>query len=363
MNPTDRTADHLDELPGPVDSDVGLSTPIAGLGPHGERAAQPAILRLSPDDLERAKAAHFTVGVALHTTSSDWARQQLAGIEATLGTVNAALVAVEDCHFDVDSQSAALARLVERRPDAIISIPIGNAAASAAHRAVMRAGITLVLMDNAPTGLLAGRDYVSVVSADNFGLGEVAARSLARYIPTGGTAGIVAYRLDFFATNERELAFTKWFREHRPDAELVKVDFDDPATAGFEVIDGIASRPEMNGLFVVWDVPAMGVIAALHERGLVLPVMTTDLGNAAAIELARGGMIKGIGAQQPYDQGAAEVIVAVLALLGWEPPPWVALPAVAVTRDNVLQAYRATWHGPPPPELIAARRDPGVGER
>ena len=84
-------------------------------------------------------------------------------------------------------------------------------------------------------------------------------------------------------------AFTKWFREHRPDAELVKVEFDDPATAGFEVIDGIANHPELNGLFVVWDVPAMGVIAALRERGLVLPIMTTILGNAAAIELAGAG--------------------------------------------------------------------------
>lgn len=363
MNPVRRLADRPDKLPDTSASDLELATPIAGLGPHGERAAQPAVLRLSLVDRERAKAAHFTVGVALHTTSSDWARQQLAGIEATLGTVNAALVAVEDCRFDVARQSAALARLVERRPDAIISIPIGNAAASAAHQAVMRAGITLVLMDNAPTGLLAGRDYVSVVSADNFGLGEVAARSLASYIPPGGTAAIVAYRLDFFATNERELAFSKWFREHRPDAKLAKVEFSDPATAGVEVIDSIASRPEVDGLFVVWDVPAMSVIAALHERGLTLPIMTTDLGNDAAIELARGGMIKGIGAQQPYDQGAAEVIVAVLALLGWEPPPWVALPAVAVTRDNVLQTYQATWHCPPPPKLIAARRDPGVGER
>lgn len=347
----------------PAHPDVGLSASIAGLGPHGERAAQPGILRLSHEDRERAKAAHFTVGVALHTTSSDWARQQLAGIEATLGTLNAALVAVEDCHFDVDTQSEALARLVERRPDAIISIPIGNTAAAAGHQAVMRAGITLVLMDNAPTGLLSGRDYVSVVSADNFGLGEVAARGLAKYIAPGGTVGIVAYRLDFFATNERELAFTKWFREHRPDASLVKFEFDDPATAGSQVIEGLASHPEVDGLFVVWDVPAMDVVSALRERDKVLAITTTDLGNAAAIELARGGMIKGIGAQQPYDQGAAEVIVAVQALLGWEPPPWVALPAVSVTRDNVLQAYQATWHSPPPPELIAARRDPAVDER
>lgn len=339
-----------------------LSASIIGLGPHGERAAQPSILRLSPDDLTRAKAAHFTVGVALHTITSDWARQQLAGIETTLGTVNAALIAVENCRYSADIQTAALKRLIAREPDAIISIPIGNAAPAGPHLAVTRAGITLVLMDNAPTGMLAGRDYASVVSADNFGLGEVAARGLSPWIPEGGTASVVTFRLDFFATNERELAFRKWFREHRPDVRLHQVEFDDPATAGVEVIDDIADHPEIDGLFVAWDEPAIGVIAAMRERGIDLPITTTDLGNAAAVELARGGMIKGIGAQQPYDQGAAEVIVAILALLGREPPPWVALPATAVTRDNVLQAYQATWHAPPPPDLIAARRDRPISD-
>ena len=83
-----------------------LSASIIGLGPHGERAAQPSILRLGLDDLARAKAAHFTVGVALHTTTSDWSRQQLArGIETTLGTCDAALIAVEDCRFNAEDRN------------------------------------------------------------------------------------------------------------------------------------------------------------------------------------------------------------------------------------------------------------------
>ncbi len=268
--------------------------PIAGLGPHGERGTQPSLLRLGPDDLARAKAAHFTVGVALHTTTSDWGRQQLLGIETALGMVNAALVAVEDCHFDAGEQATALARLIARRPDAIISIPIGNAAAAAAHRAVSESGIKLVLVDNADRACGRSRTTVSVVSADNFGLGEVAARGLARvHFRDRGTICVVAYRLDFFATNQRELAFVKWFREMRPDVQIVKVEFEDPATAGAEVISELVARPAIDGLFVVWDVPAIGVIHALRERVLTLPITTTDLGNAAAIDLAQGGMIQG----------------------------------------------------------------------
>ena len=39
----------------------------------------------------------------------------------------------------------------------------------------MRAGKTLVLLDNAPSGLRPGVDYLAVSSADNFGLGAIAA--------------------------------------------------------------------------------------------------------------------------------------------------------------------------------------------
>ena len=81
---------------------------------------------------------------------------------------------------------------------------------------------------------------------------------------------------------------------------------------------------------------------------------TVDLGNEAAAEIARGGLIKGVGAQMPYDLGVAEATAAIMALVGADTPAWVALPAVPVTRENVLEAYEAVWHRPAPPALQRA---------
>ena len=44
-------------------------------------------------------------------------------------------------------------------------------------------------------------------------------------------------------------------------------------------------------------------------------------------------------------------MAAIMALAGDEPPAWIALPALAVTRDNVIDAYQAVWHEPAPPSL------------
>ena len=330
--------------------------PITGLGPHGERAAPPHQLRLSDTEADLARERRFTVAVVLHTTTSDWSKQQLAGIVTTLDRYSAAVVEVVDCEFDFGLQISALGRLANEAPDAIISIPIGNTAVAGAHRSVSCAGIKLILLDNAPTGLLPGSDYVSVVSADNFGLGQIAAEILSPYVVRGASVGIISYAVDFFVTNEREIAFRKWMEAARPDISIRLARFTDVNLVA-PVVDGIlAADPEIRGLFAVWDAPAMQAVAALRARSKELPIATIDLGNEAAIELAGGGLIKGIGAQQPYDQGTAAAIATLQALVGREPPLWVALPGIAVTRRNVIEAYQIVWHAPAPQILITARQ-------
>src|SRR4051812_2702808 len=101
---------------------------IAGLGPHGERAAGPDQLTLSDAEAAEARGRRFAVAIVLHTTASDWAEQQVAGIVATLGRFSAAVVEVIDCAFGIETQIDALDRLTRDAPDAIISIPIGNTA-------------------------------------------------------------------------------------------------------------------------------------------------------------------------------------------------------------------------------------------
>jgi ribose transport system substrate-binding protein len=87
---------------------------------------------------------------------------------------------------------------------------------------------------------------------------------------------------------------------------------------------------------------------------------TVDLGNEAAIELAGNGLIKGIGAQQPYDLGTAVATATILSLVGHQLPPWIALPGLAVTQGNVVEAYQVVWHSPEPPDLIKARGGRGA---
>ena len=337
--------------------------PIVGLGPHGERAAGPERLALSDVDADLIAERGANVAVVLHTTGSDWAKQQLAGIARELGRYGAAVVDVVDCRFDPDTQNKALERLggvsAKSGPlDAIISIPVGGTSVAEAHRNISRSGTKLILLDNVPSGLLPGKDYASIVSADNFGLGKIAAELLSPHVPHGSTIGLITYAADFFVTNERALAFRTWMDRYRPDAVVKSARFAHIEEAGSAVNSLLTEHPETKGLFVVWDEPAAWAVKAVRERGLEIPMTTVDLGITVAMELAAGGLIKGVAAQQPHDQGVAAADAALLAIAGRQPPPWVALPGLAVTQQSVVQDYQIVWHAPAPPELVRLMQKP-----
>ena len=263
---------------------------------------------------------------------------------------------VIDCAYDAPTQIAAIDRLVREKPDAVISIPFGGRAVSRAFRAVSAEGIKLILLDNAPSGLLPEADYVSVVSSDNFGLGQIAASLLSPHVPSGGSVGIVAYKIDFFATAQREIAFSKWMQRERPDIALTQMKFETPAQSGLVVGPYLDCHPDLDGLFVVWDEPAVESLREISRRPRRPAMTTVDLGKAAADALIRGDIVKGVAAQRPFEQGHAAAIAAVAALTGQPVPPWIVLPGLSVTASNVVDAYRTVGGEPASPALMGRRR-------
>jgi ribose transport system substrate-binding protein len=316
---------------------------LVGLGPHGEVPASIGHLDVSDDVAKQARARHFRVAVVLHTTKSDWAAQQVKGIAETLDHYGASVATIVDCDYRASRQIEELRALIPLRPDAIISIPVDNMLTADAHREIGQAGIKLVLMDNAPAGLHPGTDYVTVVSSDSLGNGQVAAEILSQHVPEGGAIGIVSFGFNFFVTNEREIGFRKWLSEHRSDATFRRVQFIELGAVGGLAMDFLARYPQLDALFVVWDEPAMHIVRALRSAGRRIPMATIDLGNEVAIEVAKGDLVKGVGAQRPYDLGVAEALATILSLTGHEPPPWIALPALAVTKSNLVDAYESVW--------------------
>ena len=322
---------------------------ISGLGPHGESPSPPERVVLLPEDIRRAKERDFRVGIAMHTLEGDWSRLLLNGMIGTFGESGVVVTEIIDCKFSPDRQIEALERLSKQELSVLISLPVANAPVAQAHKDLSANGIELMLLENAPATLIPGKDYGGLISADNFGLGLMAAKSLSEFVVPGAKVGLLGFQADFFATNQRELAFSRWMERNRPDIELVSTRFETVEDAGAVGRQLLLEHSDIAGLFVVWDTPAESVLSELSE--LKIPMTTVDLGKFSAKSLASGGSIVGIAGQHPFKQGVAAARTTISQLLGHKIPEWIAIPGVPINRATVLEQYQSIWRTIAPQDI------------
>jgi ribose transport system substrate-binding protein len=328
---------------------AALQETVLSKGPNGEEPTAPSAVVLSDEELAKIKEMGATAAIVMHYGGNDWSRAQINGLQTQFDAMGIEVIAVTDAGFKPEKQVSDLETIMAQAPDIIVSIPADPTATAAAYRAVAEAGVKLVFMDNVPTGFVAGEDFVSVVSADNYGNGVAAAHLMAKALgPDGGDIGLVYHAADFFVTKQRYDAFKATIASDYPQINIVAEqgiggpDFSGDAEKAAGAM--LTSNQSIKGIWAVWDVPAEGVVAAARAAGRDdLIITTVDLGENVAINMAQGGFIKGLGAQRPYDAGIVEAKLAGYALLGKEAPAFVALPALPVTRDNLLEAWTQVY--------------------
>ena len=327
---------------------------IVGQGPHGEKAASPDELKLTDEEAAKVKAGKFKVGISMQTVNLDWSQLQVQGISETLAKYGVTVTGVASAEYQVDKQIADIENTIQQHPDGIISIPVDFTATAPTYKKIAKAGIKLVLMDSIPTGLKHPEEYATMVSADSQGNGQIAAQILASCMPQGGTIGLVNFGVDYFSTNERTKGVREWMKANRPDIKMKQVDFTDPPKVSQIAGDFLTGNPDVKGLYAVWDQPALDTLSSMRAQGIDIPMTTVDLGLQSAIEIAKGGPLKATGSQRPYDQGVAEAMAMMNALLGKETPGWVGVQSLPVTQSNVLESYKTVFKKDPPAELTDA---------
>ena len=314
-------------------------------GPNGEAATPASEIQLTEEEKEQIREGGYTAAISMHYGGNDWATSQLEGLQATFDDLGIEVVAVTDADFSAEQQVSDIETIMAKDPDIIVSIPT-DATADAFER-VSEAGIKLVFMDNVPEGMTAGEDYVSCVSADNYGNGCIAAELMGEALGGEGQIGMVYYDTVYFVTNQRDQGFKDTMAEKYPDIEIVTEQGFTDENGCSEQGDAILTQyPMIDGIYASWDIPMEGVLSSVRAAGLTgddVKLTTIDLGNNIAKEIAEGTVV-GLGAQLPYDQGVAEATLAAYSLLEKEAPPYVVVDAKRVDRSNVVEAYEDVYH-------------------
>lgn len=336
-----------------------LQNTVLSKGPNGEAATPVSEIKLTTEEINQIKAKNATAAILMHYGGNDWAVAQIAGLKQQFGKMGINVIATTDANFKPETQVANIETVMAQKPDIIVSLPTDPSATADAFKQAEAQGTKLVFMDNVPQGFKPGTDYVSVVSADNYGNGVVSAHLLAQQLGGQGKIGAIYHAADFFVTQQRYDAFKTTIEKNYPNIQIVEAqgvggpDFSGEADRVASAM--LTKHADLNGIWAVWDVPAEGVMSAIRTAGRDDVVVTTiDLGKTVAAELAQGGIIKGVGAQRPFDQGVTEAMLAGYALLGKQAPPYVALNALPVTQQNVKEAWRTVYHQDPPKDIAGS---------
>ena len=336
-----------------------LMSQVNSKGPNGEDPALASSVTLTDEELAKIKAMNATAALVFHIGGNDWTNAQSAALKQQFEKMGIKVIAETDAGFKPEKQVADIETVMAQKPNIIVSIPVDGQATAGAYKAAAKAGTKLVFMDNIPAGFKAGEDYVSSVSADNYGNGIASAHLIAKALDQKGEIGIVFHAADFFVTKQRYDGFKKTITEQYPDIKIVDEqgiggpDFAGDAEKAAGAI--LTAHPETKAIWAVWDVPAEGVMAAARAAGREdLKIINMDLGENVAIEMAKGGMIKGMASQRPFDAGIIEAMLAGYALIGKPAPAYVALPAGPITHDTLLKGWEEIYHSLPTDKITSS---------
>lgn len=344
----------------PTKLNVRASTCGIGRGPFGEKAENADSLILSEQEMEMIRNKGYSAAISFHYAGKAWMQLQQKGIKEIFDHLGISIIAITDAHFKPELQCKQLDSLLLLEPDVIIAIPTDNTQTSEAFKRIATSNSKLVLIANIPDGLTSS-DYVSCVSTNEHSHGRNMGQGLGEYMLKHGlkNVGLIKHGVkNFYTTNQRDNAAEQVLVEEFPEITICgTIEFAFESEVFQKTYEFIKRNPSIEALYVSWDGPAMEVISALSEATRTdIVVVTGDLDYPIAMNMAKGGMIKMLSAQCPFEQGQAIALAAANSLLGKATPSFIGVEPISVTCENLLKSWKQVFKEDPPLQLKEAFR-------
>lgn len=296
-------------------------------------AAVAAMASLSePADAQDKELVYLTPGLDLPF----W-RYLSKGVEA-VAVENGYSYQAMDSRNSAQTQRQNAQDAIARGVDGIIISPTDSSTAPGILELAEEAGIPVVIAD---IGTNSG-NYVSFIISDNYdgahGTGEALAAALHEKGWEEGSVGLVTIS----QARKNGQARTAGFRDALKEAGIEN-------EAGLQQMqsytidetfrftqDMLTANPDMRGMFIQTDQPAIGALRAIRAArrdGEVL-VAAFD-GIPEFVELLQSGEIVASGMQQPYLMGVRSGEAMIEHLNGGTPEKEILVPILVVTSENI----------------------------
>lgn len=309
-------------------------------GPNGEVPVPSTEVNLTEEQYEQIKEKDLSA-VLLWAGAGEWYNAMTQGAKEEFEKMGVEIKAQSDAQFDPSKQATDIETALALSPDIILTLPVDPVSGTRAFQPAVDAGIKIVFADNGVNDYTPGEEYVAICTGDQYGMGRAAAELMSDAIGGSGKIGIIYYDADFLVTNNRDNELIRVLQSEYPEIQIeTMMGFSEESDTGNVASTMLAQYPDLDGIYVSWDVAAEPVVAELRAAGKDnIKLVTMDLGGNNDLDMAQGGNVYGKVADKPYEIGATMAKLAVLSILEGDAPTYVVSGTVKMTQENMVEAW------------------------
>ena len=194
------------------------------------------------------------------------APEHLSGIlpiKETLNNWGVRVMAISDANFDPHLQNTQLEALIMQKPDALIALPVDEKITAAKFKELSDS-VKLIFIGNVPQGFDPD-DYYSCISVNERENGQNAGVILGEYFKGREyvNVGLLTHGVPFQMTHQRDESAEQVIRENYRNLNIVSKKSFVKIKSAYEVCkEMILEHPEIEGLYVSWESPALEAMRA-----------------------------------------------------------------------------------------------------
>jgi ribose transport system substrate-binding protein len=347
----------------PTAADLAVNNTSASMGGQPD---QPPVwydqVKVTPDQVKQICGLHLK---AVYLDWADALYNQIfrSAMRQTLQAMGIQLIRITSFSFNPNGLADNLASVLPLNPDIIFT---GGTIDTKQYASLMQPavdqGITIISWGVAADGweIGQGKQIASLVGYDWYALGQNMATAVCAKYPDGANLGWLHWINNIAVIHLREQGFLDGLAQKCPNIKVISdggpadpagnnSGYSDPNASEADTQAFLVRHPEVNVIFAPWeDPPGLGEESAIKSAGLEgkVDIVTMDLGVAGATELADPtSTIKVDMAQDIYDGGRVESLIAGLNAIGQPIPAFVNVPTMAASADNLKDAWDF-MHGP-----------------
>ena len=313
---------------------------IIGKGPFGDKLVSGEDIYLTGEEIQRVRQGNYRGVLLFQFSGKRWMRLIEQAVRTVFEKLNIQLMEVFDAASNSDIFKEKVGQIMLKKPDFLICAAANDKATEDLYRDLSKK-VKMFFIGRVPKGLQKDEYECCVVSNEEES-GYNCAKILSDYfLGRPANIGLLTCSSSYISGKNRDVATKKAIEEQFPNLKIVVHEKFTLENYAYEACRRMVKEcPNLQGIYVTWEDPAIQTISALMDEGREdIKIVTGDLDTEVAQDMARNHLILGVSAQMPYQQAETLAYAAANVLLGKEISKVYGITPLLVTSENLEDAW------------------------